>query len=240
VKRALGLACIVSVYNEEAVLAQAVRLLVPELRKWSDSFCVVVASNGSTDGTERVARRLEAEFPDEVRLLVCRQKGRGWALREAIGQISAARYLYVDVDLPVRFEDLKRLVAALDGGADLVVSRRQGYRPGLRKLMTVCLRMLNRLVFGIKVSDSQCAVKALSPVAAKVLVEDCRENGWYLDTELVVLAHWRGLKVAEVGVHWIERRFRERVSKVVVGSDTLDFLWTLGVIWRRRARLSRV
>jgi glycosyltransferase involved in cell wall biosynthesis len=239
VKGELDLACVVSVYNEETVLQPAIGLLVSELRRCSDNFRVIIASNGSTDGTERLGRELEGEFPGEVRLLVCRRKGRGWALREAIGGIKARRYLYVDVDLPLELSDLGRLLVQLDQGADLVVSKRRGDRPWLRRAMTLSLRGLNRLWFSLKVSDSQCAVKALSPAAARVLTGDCRENGWYLDTELVVFCAWRGLKIAEVPIQWIETRFPNRPSKVVVGSDTLDFLWELGVIWRRRARLPR-
>lgn len=238
-KRELELACTVSVYNEEAVLGPSIRLLVPELRRCSGNFSLIIASNGSTDATERIGRELEAEFPGEVQLLVCKRKGRGWALREAIGANPARRYVYVDVDLPLELSDLRRLLAELDSGADLVVSRRQGYRPVLRRLMTLSLRLLNRVVFGLKVSDSQCAVKALSPAAARVLTDDCRENGWYLDTELVVFSAWRGLQIVEVPIHWIEKRFGERRSKVVVGSDALDFLWELGAIWRRRSRMPR-
>jgi glycosyltransferase involved in cell wall biosynthesis len=233
------LACVVSVYNEEAVLERAVRMLVPELKKYARQPLLVIASNGSTDGTNEIGARLERELAPDVRLLVCKQKGRGWALREAMGDIEAERYFYVDVDLPLELDDIGLLLGRLDEGADLVVSRRQGDRPVKRRLMTWSLRRLNRLAFGLRVSDSQCSVKALSPAAAWVLVNDCKENGWYLDTELVVLAHRRGLTIAEVPIHWIEQRFDRRHSKVSVASDTLRFMLALREIWVRRARLPK-
>lgn len=237
--RAVELACVVSVYNEEAVLERAIRMLVPVLKQYAQHPLVVIASNGSTDATNEIGARLERDLAPDVRLLICKQKGRGWALREAIGNIAAERYFYVDVDLPLELDDIGRLLAKLDDGADLVVSRRQGQRPAKRRLMTWSLRQLNRLAFGLQVSDSQCSVKALSPAAARVLVRDCKENGWYLDTELVVLAHRRGLRIAEVPIHWIEQRFDRRHSKVSVVSDTVRFVLALREIWLRRARLPK-
>jgi hypothetical protein len=136
--------------------------------------------------------------------------------------------------LPLELDDIGRLLQKLDEGADLVVSRRQGHRPWKRRLMTWSLRQLNRLAFGLRVSDSQCSVKALSPAAVRVLVNDCKENGWYLDTELVVLAHRRGLHFAEVPIHWIEQRFDRRHSKVSMVSDTVRFMLALREIWLRR------
>jgi glycosyltransferase involved in cell wall biosynthesis len=232
----LDLACVVSVYNEQVVLRQSVQMLVKALQQYSSNFMVIIASNGSTDSTITIARELEAELPGVVRLLVCKQKGRGWALREAIGGVSADRYLFLDVDLPLELGDLGAVLAKLDE-SDLVVCRRTGYRPPMRWVMTWCLRQVNRWVFGMRVSDSQCSVKALTPAAARLLVSDCRQNGWYLDTELVVLAHRRGLKIAEVPIHWIEQRFGERHSKVKAGADTVAFLKALREIWLRRRAL---
>ena len=235
----IDLACVVSVYNEEEVLERAVRMLVPVLKEHSKHPLLIIASNGSTDQTNEIGARLERELAPDVRLLVCMRKGRGWALREVIEGTKAKRFFYVDVDLPLQLDDIGHLLQKLGNGADLVVSRRRGYRPVKRRLMTWLLRQVNRLVFGIRVSDSQCSVKALSPVAAKVLVRDCKENGWYLDTELVVLAHRRGLGIAEVPINWIEQRFERRHSKVSVAIDTVRFMLALREIWLRRSRLPR-
>ena len=74
--------------------------------------------------------------------------------------------------------------------------------------------------------------------AARVLLEDCQQNGWFLDTELVVLATCRGLKVGEVPIHWIERRFPERASKVRPWRDPVAAMTAQRHIRRRRAELS--
>lgn len=236
----MDLVCVVPVYNEGVVLAEAVGMLaaglerVPGIGRWQ----IIVASNGSTDDTEEVGRKLEATYGDRVRLVKCQSKGRGLALREVIADVTAQRYMYIDVDLPCDMRDLGLVLAPLHYGADLVVSHRTGYRPWHRRLMTLGLRVMNLMLFGVRISDSQCAVKALSPAAAKVLVKDCRQPGWFLDTELIVLARTQRLEVAEVPIHWVEKRFKQRASKVDNWADSWRALAALRQIRRRQREAS--
>jgi glycosyltransferase involved in cell wall biosynthesis len=234
--RPLDVACIVPVYNEAGVLEAAVRQLHQALADQlaGQEFKIIIAANGSTDNTNAIGRRLERGLGPVVELAVCRSKGRGMALRETISRFHSTHYLYIDVDLPCDLTDLPRVLAPLSEGADVVTSRRTGYRPALRRAMTWGLRHLNRLMFGVRISDSQCAIKALSPAGARVLLDDCQQNGWFLDTELVVLAARRGLRVSEVPIHWIERRFPDRASKVRPWRDTVAAMTALRQIRRRR------
>lgn len=230
----------VPVYNEEAVLEPAMGLLMDALGRQlnGQNWVIVIASNGCTDATNEIARRLEADAGGRIKLIVCEQRGRGRALREVFAQVDARSYLYIDVDLPCELDDLPKVLAPLAQGADVVASHRMGDRPPVRRLMTLSLRWLNRLAFGVRVSDSQCAVKAFSPRGAEVLVRDCQQNGWYLDTELVVLSRARGLKLAEVPIHWLETRFAGRDSKVDVVGDSLRALRSLRQIWLRRREVN--
>lgn len=235
------LVCVVPVYNEAIVLTEAIAMLVqgltalPGTSRWQ----IVIASNGSTDATEATGRQLEAKYGELVRLVVCRAKGRGLALREVMATLEAKTYLYIDVDLPCDMKDLALVLAPLHYGADLVMSHRTGYRPWHRRLMTLGLRAMNFLMFGVRVSDSQCAVKALSPAAVEVLVDDCRQSGWFLDTELVVLARTKHLEVAEVPIHWVEKRFPQRESKVDTWQDSWRALTALRQIRARQQILQK-
>ena len=232
------LVCIIPAYNEEAVIAQSVELLVSKLREMEKSFLVVIASNGSTDGTDRIGRQLESQFSPNVRLHICAGRGRGAAFRETMQKYPAQSYLYIDADLPCELDDLELITEALKKGADLVVSHRHGPRPLRRRIMTAGLRNLIRAMFNIRVSDPQCAIKGLSVRAANVLVRDCQQPGWFLDTELVVLSHARGLVMREIDIHWIEQRFEHRPSKVKPMRDSVGFLVAMRQIRRRRAAIA--
>lgn len=210
------LVCVVPVYNEEKILPQAIPLLLRFLQdiQIKGSIKVVIADNASVDKTARVSRLLLKKHPNILAYEYIDKKGRGNALRAVFGLYEARKYLFIDVDLPCEPQDIRRLVDSIEAGNDIVASRRMGDRPFLRRLMTFGLRYVNFFVFGMLFSDAQCSVKALSPKAAALLRDNCRQDGWYLDTELLAFAHSRNLTVSEIPITWIETRFPGRKSKV--------------------------
>ena len=226
--------CVVPVYNEQEILAEAIKLLHEQLTKLTaGNFRIVVANNGSTDNTGKVADELAQTYQDTVIHEFIKQKGRGNAFRAVFAKYKCKIGMYIDVDLPCELSDLRRHISAIKKGADLVVSHRIGSRPLGRRAMTLSLRTLNRLAFGLRVSDSQCAIKAMSPDAINILVNSCCENGWFLDTELVVMVHRAGLSIHEVPIHWIEERFTGRASKVSPLHDMAEGAKAIGRIWKR-------
>lgn len=91
---------VIPVLNEAHVLEKSVERLRCHLKACSRShWKIVIVDNGSTDGTIRVAERLSAQHPDQVRFLHLTQRGRGRALRHAWLQSQADIVCYMDVDL---------------------------------------------------------------------------------------------------------------------------------------------
>jgi len=222
------LICVVPVYNEAAILPQSIPLLHAALsNKLGKDFQIVIANNGSTDNTAKISEELVKQYGTTIVHHLVPQKGRGNAFRIVFSNMTADNYMYIDADLPCHLSDLSQHIDQLSTGADLVVSKRTGPRPLGRKIMTIGLRSLNYLFFGVKVSDSQCAVKALSKNAAKILTDSCEQTGWFLDTELVIKSHAAGLKIAEVPIHWIEDRFPGRHSKVSPIKDSWECIVSL-------------
>ncbi len=228
--------CVIPVYNEADILPTAIATLVQALNAQSPTrnYQIIIANNGSTDRTAEVATGLEKQYGSKLKHSLVPTKGRGHAFRHVFSNFTNARsFLYIDVDLPCELGDLPKLLEQINQGADLAISRRRGKRPLKRRVMTQGLRTMNRLLFNVKASDSQCAVKALSPAAVKVMLEDCQQTGWFLDTELVVMSKRRGLVIKEVPINWIEQRFRRRKSKVSAMKDSIDCLKSLRQIKRR-------
>src|SRR4029453_17121890 len=63
---------------------------------------------------------------------------------------------------------------------------------------------LLRTVLRARFSDAQCGFKAVRADAARALLNDVRDDGWFFDTELLVLAQRRGLRIHEVPVDWVD------------------------------------
>ncbi|MEA2229459.1 MAG: hypothetical protein QOF04_3089 [Solirubrobacteraceae bacterium] len=201
---------VVPVHDEEAVLEQSVRRLHRFLRDdFPFRWRIVVADNASTDATPAIARRLASELPG-VECLRLEVKGRGRALRTAWSSSGARVVAYMDVDLSTDLRALLPLVAPLvSGHSDLAIGTRlaNGARVVRGPKREIVSRSYNRILHAAlraRFSDAQCGFKAARTDAVKRLLQDVRDDGWFFDTELLVLAQRRGLRIHEVPVDWVD------------------------------------
>jgi len=201
---------VVPVHNEEAVLARSIRRLHRFLTDgFPFSWRIVVADNASTDATPVIAARLARELPG-VSLLLLDRKGRGHALRAAWSASRAPIVCYMDVDLSTDLRALLPLVAPLvSGHSDVSIGTRLArgarvVRGPKRELISRSYNHLLHATLGARFSDAQCGFKAVRADAVRGLLGAVRDDGWFFDTELLVLAQRRGLRIHEVPVDWID------------------------------------
>lgn len=158
---------------------------------------VIVADNGSTDGSPELAARAGA------RVVEVAERGYGSALR---GGIASARGDFVvigDADNSYDFSALRPFIDHLEAGADLVMGNRfQGeIRPGAmpwihRWLGNPFLTGIGRFLFGAKVGDFHCGLRAFRKSAYDQLGLRC--SGMEFASEMVIQSTLKGLKVSEV------------------------------------------
>jgi putative flippase GtrA len=201
---------VVPVYNEAAGLEQSVRRLHRFLTDgFPFSWRIVIADNASVDATPDIARRLALDLPS-VRHLRLEQKGRGRALRAAWSASPAKVVTYMDVDLSTDLRGLLPLVAPLmSGHSDLAIGTRLAHgsrvvRGPKRELISRGYNRILHTVLRAKFTDAQCGFKAVRRDVIDELMGDVVDQGWFFDTELLVLAQRRGLRIHEVPVDWID------------------------------------
>jgi glycosyltransferase involved in cell wall biosynthesis len=201
---------VVPVYNEERVLEGSIRRLHGYLnRDLPLSWRIVIADNASTDRTAAIARRLTYELAG-VELIRTDARGRGRALRSAWSAGCARVLCYMDVDLSTGLGALLPLAAPLlSGHSDLAIGSRlhrdaRVTRGLKRELISRCYNRLLRTVLRARFSDAQCGFKAIRADVARELLPLVRDNGWFFDTELLVLAQRRRLRIHEVPVDWVD------------------------------------
>src|SRR5205823_3183794 len=73
-----------------------------------------------------------------------------------------------------------------------------------RELISRGYNVLLHAALRTRFSDAQCGFKAISASAAAKLLADVRDDEWFFDTELLVLAQRRGLRIHEVPVDWVD------------------------------------
>ena len=201
---------VLPVYNEERALGPNVELLLEYLRdEFPFPFRVVVADNASGDATPLVAAEL-ARRHGEVSVLRLEEKGRGRALRAAWSASRAHVVSYMDVDLSTNLESFLPLVAPImSGHSELAIGTRLAHQAHVHRRLKreVLSRGYNALVhagFRARFSDAQCGFKAVRGDVAQRLLPLVSDEGWFFDTELLLLAERNGLRVHEVPVDWVE------------------------------------
>lgn len=183
--------------NEARTVGQCVAAARAYLESSGVPGEVVVADNGSSDGSQAIAAQAGA------RVVTVKQRGYGAAL---IGGIAAARGTYVimgDADSSYDFADLTGFMDALRRGADLVMGNRfaGGISPGAmpvlhRYLGNPVLSFVGRLFFRTSIRDFHCGLRGFSKVAIERL--GLVTPGMEFASEMMAKAALAGMTLAEV------------------------------------------
>ncbi len=222
----------IPVLNEAHCVAQNVGNLAAYLEAESPyDWSITVADNGSVDGTWEVVTELSDSSP-RIRTVRLDERGRGGALKHSWMTSNADVVAYMDVDLSTGLEALKALIdpimaneADLSIGSRLAVGARTT-RSLRREVVSRVYNQLTRATFGFSIRDAQCGFKAIRSSAAQTLIPFVEDNGWFFDTELLVLA-WRcGLRINEVPVRWVEDD-DSRVKILRTAADDLRGMWRI-------------
>jgi glycosyltransferase involved in cell wall biosynthesis len=187
-------------YNEADGIERVVAEWEAVLSTKSEPTEIVLCNDGSTDGTGEVLERMRARFP---RLRVVHNPvngGYGRALSSAIAATSGEYVCTIDSDGQFDLADAFRLMDELDRGAYDAVS---GWRMGkkdtpLRVLADRSMNVLVRLLFGIHLRDTNCAIKVVRGDVLRSLRIEAR--GYPTPTEICVRLAARGLRIGECGV----------------------------------------
>lgn len=183
--------------NEAETIGICVEKAMQAIRDAGVSGEVVVADNGSTDGSQEIATRLGA------RVVPVRDRGYGSALRGGIADARGRYVLMGDADDSYNFLDLPVFLAKLREGYQLVMGNRfrggiaPGAMPPLHKYLgNPVLTFIGKLFFKSESSDFHCGLRAFDRRSIEAL--KLRTTGMEFASEMVVKASLHRLKVAEV------------------------------------------
>jgi glycosyltransferase involved in cell wall biosynthesis len=208
--------------NEAESIATCVSQSLEALRSAGIDGEVVVADNGSTDGSAQLAREAGAIVVEEAR------RGYGSAYLAAFGAAQGDYLVMLDADLTYPIDDIPRFVAELDKGADLVMGdRMENIQPGAMHWMhryvgnPVLTGTLN-LFFRTGVRDAHCGMRAVRRDALPAL--DLRTTGMEFASEMVIRAAKVDLSIADIPIEYHPRAGESKLSRFRDGWRHLRFL----------------
>jgi glycosyltransferase involved in cell wall biosynthesis len=238
VQKSVEVSVVFPAYNEVNYLEPAVEKTAQTLEEFTRSFELIIAEDGSTDGTAERSEELAKRYAFVKHIHGEKRLGRGTALNNAFKQSSGRILAYMDVDLATNIEQLKSLIKAVEEeGFDFAVGSRllsesKVERSRTRQITSKSYNFLVRVMLGSKLKDHQCGFKAFKREALMQLLGEIVARHWFWDTELLVRAARKGFKIKEIPVEWKG----PRETKVRLLKDSFSMAGQVMKLWWRLKR----
>ncbi len=203
------LSVVIPAYNEEARIAQTLVTMDRHLSGAEYSYEIIVADNGSTDGTAAIVRNME-KIVKNLRLIDGGRGGKGVAVRNGMLQAAGHVRLFADADNSTPLEQFDAMIPYFKEGYSVVIGSRavrgaflDPPEPRFRRIAGKGLNLLVQMLVLPGVRDSQCGFKAFTEDAAVAVFEESRIPGWAFDVEILALAKRKGYRIKEMPVRWV-------------------------------------
>jgi len=223
----LTLSIIVPAYNEERRLPKTLECIHNYLATRAYRAEVIVVDDGSCDDTVRIVEGACKKYP-ELRLISNgSNQGKGFSVRRGMLEARGDIALFTDADLSAPIEEADKLFAAIceqkcdaaigsRGTRSLIEINQSTFRMVAGRVFNILVNMVTGMDFG----DTQCGFKAFRREPTRILFEQQLITGFGFDPEILFLARYHGLQVAEIPVRWAHAPG----TKVRVFTDSLRML----------------
>ncbi|VEL07857.1 unnamed protein product [Protopolystoma xenopodis] len=221
----VDLSVIIPAYNESVrlpiMIGDALDYLSTRESRGNFTYEVIIIDDGSTDGTSQVALKYSQKFTTDVFRVLTLHKNRGKGAAVRIGMLSARGriLLFADADGATKFSDVEKLEKKLSSltasrwnGSNAVICGSRAHlesdvlakRHPFRNLLMYCFHFAVWILCVKGIRDTQCGFKLFSRSAARVIFHNQHVERWAFDVDVLYLANYFGISIAEVPVSWHE------------------------------------
>jgi len=209
----MDLSIIIPTYNEARKIRRDITAAADFLVAHMKAGEIILADDGSRDGTVHVAQ--ETPIPPGVTLRILRpagHRGKGFALRSGIAASQGEHVMFADSGLTTPYENVLRGLALIRTGQcelahgsrmlpDSIVRIPQHHD---RKISSALFRLTLRLVLPVpgELTDTQCGFKVYRGNVARMLARECVADGFLFDVEMLLRAVRHGYRVREFPIEW--------------------------------------
>jgi glycosyltransferase involved in cell wall biosynthesis len=202
-----AVSAVIPVYNDREALEKAIPRSLEALQEITGNFELIVAEDGSKDGSADIVRSFAIRDPRVILLHSDDRLGRGKALTRAFQAAKSPVVCYYDVDLATDLGHLPTLIASIRDGYDIATGSRlmpasRIERSGGREITSRGYNLLVRALLSSRLRDHQCGFKAFNRDRILALLPAVKDTHWFWDTEVLVRAQRAGYRVYEFPVIW--------------------------------------
>jgi len=204
----MGISLVIPAYNSADILSKSVKKIHKKLELIDKDFEIIIAEDGSTDGSDLIASKLSKELENVRYLHSPKRKGKGKAIKDALNSARFDILAFMDVDLSTDISCFPKLIEIVKDGADIAIGSRNlkesKIERGLkREVISKSYSTLVRLLFRTRIKDFQCGFKAFRRSVLPIFLR-ARDDEFFWDTEVLILAERKKLKIVEMPVVWKE------------------------------------
>ena len=221
-------------YNEEKILKKSIDTLNIFLNNniTEMDWDIIIVDNNSIDNTNKIGEELANKF-NRVNYIFTEKKGKGVAIKTGWKKFEADIYIFMDADLSTDLTSLPDLISGIEKeNCDIVIGSRfhknsNVKRTLIRKIISYSYRLIKKILTKSTVSDAPCGFKAVNKKIIKNILPQVKDDGWFFDSELLILSENSGYKIKEIPVKWEDIREKEDKSKVKVVSLSVKYFINL-------------
>jgi glycosyltransferase involved in cell wall biosynthesis len=222
------LSIVIPAYNESARIEDALERVMSCVSEQGWDAEVLVVDDGSKDDTAAIVQRWMKTYSRLHLVQNPGNRGKGYSVRNGLLQAAGDIVMFTDADLSAPMEEAERLIAAIDGGADVAIgsrwldrARQTIHQPLYRQFFGRCFNWITRTVMGLPFKDTQCGFKAFRREAAQVIFRLQTIERWGFDPEILFIAQKLKYVIQEVPVTWGHDE-RSRISYLKDGMKMLE------------------
>lgn len=219
-------------YNEANCIARSVADMKSRFRAACSDYEIIVVDDGSIDGTRKIVEEFGGERVKVVGYQ--RNQGKGHALKVGLHSATGQFAFLVDSDSEIRPRELMSYVMALKS-ADIVIGSKRHplssvQTPTLRKFLSLGFNILERLLTGVRATDTQAGLKAARSAALYRILPLLSVKKYAFDAELLTVGSLLNYRIVELPV---DIQLRATFSVRQVFRMLIDLL---GIAYRLRVK----
>ena len=227
-----NLSVVIPTKDDHWRIKENLNLIIQFLSENIKQYEIIIVSNGSAPYSVDSINKQIYNF-DSISHKIIQTAGKGLAIKTGIKHSKFNNVLFTDADSSVDIKEFKKFVSEGKLKSGFVIGNRKNKKseninsPIIRNLSGTLYLNLIKLLFKVKVEDSQCGFKALD----KNLFLNCLEfqtDGFSFDIELIILATKSNIEVLEIPVRYVHNK----ESKVNILTDTFKMLKDLYKIYK--------
>lgn len=225
--RAPDVSIILACYDEETHLRASVAEIAATMDASGYSYELIFVDDASRDATRRIIKELCEHNTNYRYLFHAGNVGRGGTVMDGLRMARGKVAGFLDVDLEVSPDYIPTLVSAIESGSCAVGTVARSYklswrpRALLRVVLSQGYSLLVSMILKLPFQDTETGYKFFDRQRIMPVIQQCRNQGWFWDTEIMALSHKHGLLVREIPGLYSRRT--DKVSTVRPFRDTLVY-----------------